>query len=212
MSFGLIFALLAGPLSASPAAAASLDEVCKSPQVFTDRVGTFRYPGADGATYTNKLDVCWTIAPKLKEGERLVLTVNHIDVEEGHDFLSVYGRSSGGLIDADVDSDSFYFDSVGLSLRFTSDESIGKEGFKFSWAVRAVEPAKGTDEVGIKVALVENEAQSVPASVRQALLPRSGAERLRSCGFVIDPTVGFDDEDDARAELDYMEQKCGSGE
>jgi len=212
MSPGLIFALLAGPLSAAPAAAGTFDDVCKAPQTFTDRVGTMAYPGGDVREYKNNLDVCWTIAPKLQEGERLVLMVKSIDVEKGHDFLSVYGRSSGGLIDADAESRSIYFDGVGFGLRFTSDGSVTKAGFTLSWEVRAVEPQKGTDEVDVKVVVVENEAQAVPPSARQALMPRRGAAWLRSCGFVIDPTLGFDDEDDARAELDYMEQKCGSGE
>jgi hypothetical protein len=206
----LLLGLLAGPLSASPASAA--EDGCTTTTTYTDRAATFRFPGKEGAHYDNNLKSCWNIAPKLREGERLALRVSTIDVEKGHDFLAIYGQATGALIDAEVDTDFLYYDTVGFTLRFTSDHDVTGKGFTVAWSVVASEPDNRTEEVEFKVALIENETQAVPASTNQALVLRRGAAWARSCGFLLDPTVGFEDEADARAEVLHMERACSATE
>ncbi|HMV66658.1 MAG TPA: hypothetical protein PKA64_07395 [Myxococcota bacterium] len=181
--------------------------VCDKAVSINARYGTLDYPAGD-ASYDNDLRACWTFAPALKAGERLRLRATRVDVEEGFDHLSIYGRGGRSLIDADVDTDAVYVDAEALTLRLESDPSVVGQGFVVSWEV--VTPGGGGVGSPVVLLLEPEDNVRLPSDTAQAILPateRRGAA-LRSCGFEASPEVGFPGEEAARAELAWMEEVC----
>lgn len=120
------------------------------PIILTSSSGEFQSPGYPTA-YSDDISVNYFI--ELRPEQRVLVTVEHIETEESHDFLEIFDGSGGGGVTLAKLSGmhrnrSFLSDSNTVTASFTSDDSGAGVGFRAlysSWKEAPIEhlPERG---------------------------------------------------------------------
>ncbi|VDO98693.1 unnamed protein product [Heligmosomoides polygyrus] len=103
------------------------------PIILTSSSGEFQSPGYPTA-YSDDISVNYFIEV-LRPEQRVLVTVEHIETEESHDFLEIFDGSGGGGVTLAKLSGmhrnrSFLSDSNTVTASFTSDDSGAGVGFR----------------------------------------------------------------------------------
>jgi len=107
--------------------------------------GNFEDTGGSNATYSNKEDYTFTIAPA--GATSVAVKFNWIDIESGYDFLYAYNGTSTsapliGTYSGSANPGTITANSGAITFRFISDVDILKQGWSATWnCITAPPPA-----------------------------------------------------------------------